>query len=357
MVENAFEQPIDKPIEYQYRLLKETPRNWQLMKDRSAIITLIKDKLHSRSLFLKGSQPAAEFMPGEVQADAIEFYCNPSVVLNSQSTLFIALNRQVEIDFALTDQIEPGRYLLTPLQARVAVMQRAFPRYALKDGEVIASNFRISTNEIAPNNTKLKITTDVLFPEFEKSHQTELNGVKIMLANDPRLPHELTERPIANIEEMMVGGKPHFVQPVMIHENKKDVLLALILFPVPKNGMSDDLRSRVDDLAGELLQSVINANASFVKDKQKVINISEGGVALQIDSAILKKNLPNRDWLTFDLLFKLHAPIRFYGNIRHISRSDDAWLIGIDLSGQGHSGYRKGSKEVFTSMIHKLLQG
>ena len=100
----------------------------------------------------------------------------------------------------------------------------------------------------------------------------------------------------------------------------------------------------------------IDANASLVKEKQKVINISEGGVALQIDSEVLQKNLPLRDWLTFDLLFKMHAPIRFYGNIRHIGKKDGEWLVGSDLSGQGHSDYRKSTKEVYRSLIQKLLR-
>lgn len=342
--------------EYDYRLLKETPRSWQLMKDREAILKLIEEKLNRRPLYLKGTHPAAEFTPGERRGDGLEFYCNPSVKLNTQNTLFITLNRQLEIDFSLSEQVSPGHVVLVPLQARVGSVQRAFPRFALNNGEVVAANFRISTNKIAPNNTKLQITTQVIFPEFEKLHQAEFSGLRVALAGDPRLPAEIaTQHPEKGIE-VTIQGRPHFLQPVHMYEDQKSILLALIFFPMPSSGMSPAVQSRAEELADELLQKVIDANASLVKEKQKVINISEGGVALQIDSEVLQKNLPLRDWLTFDLLFKMHAPIRFYGNIRHIGKKDGEWLVGIDLSGQGHSDYRKSTKEVYRSLIQKLLR-
>lgn len=341
---------------YEYKLLKETPRSWQLMKDREAILKLIEEKLNRRPLYLKGTHPAAEFTPGERRGDGLEFYCNPSIKLNTQTTLYITLNRQLEIDFSLSELIGPGHVVLVPLQARVSSVQRAFPRITVNDGEVMASNFRISTNKITPNNTKLQITTQVIFPEFEKLHQAEFNGLRVTLAGDPQLPAEIAKLQPEKGIEVTIQDRPHFLQPVYVREDQKRILLALIFFPMPPSGMDPTVQSRVEELADELLQKVIDANASLVKEKQKVINISEGGVALQIDSEVLQKNLPLRDWLTFDLLFKMHAPIRFYGNIRHISKRNGAWIVGIDLSGQGHSDYRKSSKEVYRSLVQKLLR-
>ncbi len=339
---------------YDYRLLKETPRNWQVMKDRDAILTLIEDKLQRRPLYLKGTSPAAEFVPGERRGDGLEFYYNPSVKLGTHNTLFITLNRQLELDFSLGELIGPGHVVLIPLQARVGSVQRASPRFALEDGEVTATNFRISTNSIAPNNTKLQITTKVIFPEFEKLHQGEFKGLKVFLARDGAQPPGLPDAAETGTQ-VSIQGRPYYLQPVYVLDDRKSVLLARILIPLAA-GLQEGLSARAEELADELLQKVIDANASLVKERQRVVNISEGGVALQIDSEVLQKNLPLRDWLTFDLLFKMHAPIRFYGNIRYIGKKDNEWLVGIDLSGQGHSHYGKSTKEVYRSLIQKLLR-
>lgn len=350
------EEATDGFGENTYRLLKEAPRNWQIMNDREAIYKLIEEKLHRRPLYLKGTYPAAEFSPGERRENGLVFYCNPSIKLTTQITLFITLNRQLEIDFSLAEQIGPGHVVLVPLQARVGAVQRAFPRIPVKDTEVVATNFRISPNKIAPNNTKLQITTQVIFPEFEKLHQPDFNGLRVLLAGDPRLPVELAKLQPEKGIEVKIQDQPHFIQPVHVFEDRKNTLLALIFFPIPQTGMTSELVSRSEELAEELLTKVIDANAILVKEKQKVLNVSEGGVALQIDNELLKKNLPLRDWLTFDLLFRLQAPIRFHGSVRHIAVKNGTWVVGIDLSGQGHSDYRKSTKEVYRSLIQKLMR-
>lgn len=339
-----------------YRLIKEIPRSWQIMNDHDGLIHLINDKLARRPLYLKATTPPAEFSPGEQNGDGIVFYFNPSIQLSQTNTLYITLNRHLEIDFELGEVLSTGRAVLIPKLARVGSIQRAFPRYTLKNGEVIATNFRIANNEISPNNTKLQITTQVIFPEFEKTHRTEYAGLQVLLANDKRLPAELSKQPIEKPTQIKINQVDHYVQPAFGQSAKGQMLLAVLIFEIPATGLTDELKTKSEDLADELIQKIIDANATLVKDRQKVLDISEGGLALQIDSDILKKNLPLRDWLTFDLIFKMYAPIRFYGNIRHIRKNNGEWFAGIDLSGQGHSDYRKGAKEIYKSLIQKLLK-
>ncbi|MBW7858725.1 MAG: hypothetical protein H3C43_10655 [Leptonema sp. (in: Bacteria)] len=339
-----------------YRLLKETPRSWQIMKDQAGLINLIEEKLGRRPLYLKGTIPPAEFTPAERSGEGFVFYYNPSIQLSPANTLYITLNRHLEIDFRLGEVLSPGKAVLIPEVARVGSIQRAFPRYSLKNGEVVATNFRIATNEISPNNTKLQITTQIIFPEFEKTHQIDYPGLQVLLSSDSRLPKELANQPIEKPTSMSISGIESYIQPVFGQSAKGNVLLAILIFKIPLIGLTDEFKVKSEDLAEELLQKIIDANATLVKDRQKVLDISEGGLALQIDSDILKKNLPLRDWLTFDLIFKMYAPIRFYGNVRHIRKNNGDWFAGIDLSGQGHSDYRKGAKEVYRSLIQKLLK-
>lgn len=337
------------------KLIKDAPREWQVLRGREAVVNLIENKLHRRSLYLKGTQPAAEFTPGEQVGDGIEFYCNPSLEIPKALVLFITLNRQLEIDFTFQETRAPGHVVLLPVQARIGAAQRAFPRYAIKDPELImATNFRVSANKIAPNNTKLQITTQVIFPEFEKTVAAEMPGVRVLLVGDAKTPPELMGQTPHEATELTIGGALHYVQPVLVQDQDHLTLLALIVIPAPAGGISRALQMRAEELADDLLQKVIDANTSLIKDRQRVVNISEGGVALEIDNDILRKNLPLRDWFTFDLLFKMHAPIRFYGNIRHIAKKGDDLIVGIDLSGQGHSEYRKGTREVYRTLLQKL---
>lgn len=337
------------------KLLKDAPREWQVLRDRAAVINLIENKLHRRSLYLKGSQPPAEFTPGLRTGESIEFYCSPTLELPKTIVLFLTLNRQLEVDFTLQEVKEPGHLILVPEQARIGSAQRSSPRYEIKDPDlVVATNFRISTNKIAPNNTKLQITTQVIFPEFEKTLSAELPGVRVILAGDPRMPPELSGKAHHEAAEVTIGGQLHFAQPVLVQDQDHLTLLAFIVIPAPPGGISRSLQIRADELADDLLQKVIDANTTLLKDRQRIVNISEGGVALEIDNDILRKNLPLRDWFTFDLLFKMHAPIRFYGNIRHIAKKGENLIVGIDLSGQGHSEYRKGTREVFRTLLQKL---
>ncbi len=93
-----------------------------------------------------------------------------------------------------------------------------------------------------------------------------------------------------------------------------------------------------------------------VKDKQRVLNISEGGVGLAFDNPDLMKYLPHQSQITFDLVFRLQAPMRFRGKVVHIMNMGDHFVTGVDLEGSAHSDARKSNTERLQSLIRMAAQ-
>lgn len=343
--------------------IKETKRLWDFVNDPNVIKNLILVKLNRQSLFLKNSFPPAEFTPSEEKENGIEFYFNPSLDIkeNMEISLYLDVNRHLEFDFHVAKMISDGRAILEPKILKVSKFQRRYPRYPVRGDEVVANNFRVNKNKISTNNIQFQITCKIIFPQLEEKYESSFPGIKILISNAENLPEEIKKEEIDKPSVIKVNIKYLFVYPILVFQKNKFNAIAYIIIPLDEPPVEEkkiQILQNLEKIADETYEKIIEANTILIRSKQKIVNISEGGVCIEISDPELIKLLPYQESITFDLVFKLVAPLRMHGEIRYIHKlrkdHNETLLIGIDFTGEGYTDFRKKNTELLKSLIQKL---
>lgn len=347
--------------QYNIETIKESKRLWDHVNDPKVINNLILVKLNRQSLYLKNTIPPAEFKPTEQKEEGIEFFYNPSLKLTNKVILYLDLTRHLEFHFNLLKEISPGRAILVPELLLVSKVQRKYKRIPVKEDEVVANNFRLSRHKISANNIQFQITSKIIFPQIEEKYKEKYPGLRILLSNAENLPEELKKQEVSTPTLLKINIKFLYVFPIVVYQKEKFVPLAYILLPLdtsPTEEQKRELLIELERIADETYEKIIEANTILIKKKQRVVNISEGGAAIEITDDELKSLIPYQDSIIFDLIFKLVAPIRMSGEIKYIHKlkneNTENLLIGIDFTGEGYTEFRKKNKDLLKNLIQKL---
>lgn len=336
-------------------VLADKKREWDFVRDDGIITKLIFEKLHAKSLFLKNSLPPAEFYVTGESDRGIELSFAPDLDIAEKITLYLTVKRQVEFDFELIEMVETGTAIFRPLVARIGKAIRSNPRIKVGDDRVVVTNFHLSKNEISPNNTKLQITNKVIFTDFEKRLSNQYPGLHIKSATDKDLPSAIKSHGEKDADVVTHEKGHFFVSPILYDGVEPPIALAYLYFPVnDPAAVGEDTRQQISQHCQEIIERIVNANTVNIKEKQKILDISLGGVAIMVTDQDLIKYLPHQKWLTFDVIFKMQAPIRLKGEIRHMEQMDEGIRTGISFQGLGHSDFRKGNEGRLKSLISQL---
>lgn len=370
------------------RVIVERGRDWEYVKEPQKVLYLLKEKIKSRSFYQKGSEPPAEFYPDAFEAEGVEFICPPQIEKSDTICLYTTLNRHLEIDFSFVKELEPGRIILMPKAARISKVQRQGKRFPNVNHYVVANNFMVSKDKITVNMAVPQVANKVIYGEFERNLGKIYPGIKIFDYADKSRPEltRLLNRSTQSILVEDVGDPASFsssddrfmdlaeelddqFQSTM-RKLQEDHLVSLLIVPLlyelPDHTMAplgfiygESRGERYDrvthdkwkDFSQEIITRITDANTVQVKAKQNVVNFSEGGVALEITDPELIKYVPNRSTLTFDLVFRMQAPIRFHGKLAHMVDYGGRIVAGVNLSGSGHSETRQSAVERYRSLV------
>ncbi len=382
--------PAEAPNNDMIRVLREKPREWDVIRNADQLRTLLQEKLASRTFFLKGSVPPAEFNPGGAVEGGFMFYYADQVELPDSIVLYATLKRHLEIEFIKVSQPEAGAVVLDPVVGRIGRVNRMYPRLENVEAVVSAGHFQVSKSEIIIDNTRSQVANQVIFNEFERRLNQEFPGMKIYDFADRSRPPEtrLLNKSTQSIlvedtssPESFASRGPEFFDyghalteagtfdevrrrysedhvtavlcmPLLIETPERAVPIAF-MYCVARGEFRLDLSAhrRWLELSTEIIQRIGDANLLTVKEKQGVINVSEGGVALRIDHPDLRKYLPNQRWMNFDLVFRLQAPLRFQGRVVHVEDYGTHLRVGVDLEGSAHSDARTDVKQRLKNLI------
>ncbi|MBX7058122.1 MAG: DUF1577 domain-containing protein [Leptospirales bacterium] len=379
-------------------VLLEKDREWDFVKEKDRILFVLRERLQAARFYLKHTDPPAEFYRGEASGEGFIFHCSPELELDGRITLYTTQKRQIEIDFEVGAKPEPGAVELTPVEARIGKIERSYPRALISNGAIHAANFQISKSEITVDPTRPQVANKVVYAEFERQLGQHIPGIKIYEFAQKDRPDEtlLLNKKTEGIfiaetgdTESWRGRAPGCLDYFALLEDEEkgladrkrrqytdrsiQSLLALpILYEMPDGrqqpiaffycetrrglaALTPAAVSRLQDANKDIIDRIEDANLITVKDKQTVVNISEGGVALELTNAELLKYLPHRRTVTFDLVFRMQAPLRFRGAVCHIHRSTpQSMVVGVNLEGSGHSDFRKGVRERLKSLVSML---
>ena len=372
------------------KVIREKPREWDVIRNAGQLQSLLEGKLASTSFHMKGTLPPAEFNPGGAVDGGFMFYYADQLEIPETVVLYATLKRHLEIEFAKVSEPESGAIVLRPVAGRIGRANRAYPRVENVEAVVSAGHFQVSKNEVVIDNTRAQVANQVIFNEFERRLNAEFPGLKIhdfASRNRPpetRFLNKITQSILVedtgNPESYASRGPEFFdyraalVEAGTFDEVRRryteDHCTAILIMPlaietpdgaVPIAFMHCQARGdfRLDlaahrrwtELSNDIIQRIGDANLLTVKERQGVINVSEGGVALRIDHPDLRKYVPAQRWVTFDLVFRLQAPMRFQGRVVHVEDHGTHLRVGVDIEGSGHSDFRTDVKQRLKNLI------
>lgn len=346
---------------YKFDPIKETKRAWDVVSDPKVIKNLILLKLGKHPLYLKYTYPPAEFTPANEKNDGLEFYFNPSLELSNKMILYLFMKKQLEFHFEFQELLSPGCAILRPTILHVSKVERKEPRFSVKGDEVVASNFRVSKNRITANNIQFQITSRIIFPQIEEAAKKTMGDIRILISNSEELPDVIKQKEINQPEIIQTNSQHLFVFPIVTYAKNKFIPLAYILYPLQKLPNEEE-KSRImielERIANETFEKILEVNTTLIKTKQRILNISEGGLAIEITDPELIKLIPYQESITFDLIFKLVAPLRMQGEVKYIHKikkeGDPTLIMGIEFTGLGYTEFRKSNIEILRNLLKKL---
>ncbi len=371
----------------------EKKRTWKFVTDRAKLMRLLSEKLAGKPFYLKDSDPPLQFNPAGFEPESVLLAIPSGHRPDDQFTLYLTLQRHLEIDFQLLDQPESDLIRVEPLRARIGVIDRHAPRIFVKEEGPYATNFRIYRRTIQSDPGRSSVINTIIFKEVERALGVLYPGFRIYGADEKQRPLEtklLGESGLIILVEDTTrmesyGSTGPGVLNFREELDKKDLFLStfqryraggiksVVTLPIqflPAHEKPRTLayihyesrQGRVDlttleyfqKISSSIIKRIIEANALTLSIKQKVLNFSRTGAALEIDNEELKGHLAQKNVLTFDLVFKKQAPIRLRAVIRHMEEKDAHMVVGVEFTGGGEGAQSVDPRDTLNTLIQQL---
>lgn len=372
-------------------VLFEKTRDWQVLNDSVKILYVLKEKLKGRSLFMKNTDPPAEFYPGKTGENDIEFSYPPAQHLNDIFTLYTTIGRQLEIDFKKETEVEKGSVVAVPIEARIGKAIRELVRLANRSGMVFATNFQVSKGEVKLDSTS-QISNRIIFTEMERTLSRDFLGAQVVDVSDTSkkleelkyVPKNCTDvlfiRDVSR-DDSYVSDKPGFVSikkalelegefeklkrgymekgirsvlcvPLLYDVGEIPIAIAHIYYRSEGNTEIDEaIVDVMKQKAAEMVNRVAEANTIVVPERQTIENFHEKGAAINIDNEELQKYISPKNRLTFDLVFRKQAPIRLQGRVCHIKKLDKRMVVGVEFEGSAQTAGKTAAMDRLRSLV------
>ncbi len=349
-------------------------RELQEINAPEKIRAILTTHLKGRVLYIKDTEPARELrVVGIAPGDKNEVYINTAEAQEPETgpiILFQILGRYLELRCRiLRKDPKTGLFVMAVDQAFIARKQREGFRIPVKGDEIYITNIRTSKNTIEATNSNIPTSVKVNFSLYEQNLKKRADFAKIDVYShrDP-LFDEIrksgriyyiadTQSPVSYSpagEDFIDAAKLFGVKlPKKMEDYKRTGIKSEIIYPI--NYISHDnsvvslgfiqMQSKtrnfdeltLKDLKNNtetLISKIRDSNTVFIQEKQKVVNISRGGMRVLIDNPQLKDYLIKQKGFTFDIVFKMQAPVTVYGSIRSVIKNETGGLLlGIEITG------------------------
>ncbi len=354
----------------------EKPRQWQRLVDKHKIIEVIRDRVKMRPFFVKESSPPAEFLPESIDSERILFHHPVNYEVGRTVTLYTTLGRQLEIDMELESIVEPGSCYLIPVEARVGKVKRDKDRMENDRDAVYAANFQMSKRESDLAGSSA-IASRIIFSEFERNLSTRFPGIQILDGSGRDVPADVkvagaTKKIVFEPNLLSPESDPQYANLILELKDEGKLkeehlrwrnrgIQSIIVIPLlydtdeslksvigfirletrqPRKLTETDLENLKAECSG-IIQRIAEANTFRVTERQKILNFTDQGAALLISNDELIEYIPEKNRLTFDLIFKKQAPVRLQAHVCHIHRIlKDRLVVGLEFDGSAWYGQK-----------------
>jgi hypothetical protein len=337
------------------------------------LYTILKTKFHGKTFRIKYDVEMRDAQLNEFKDSEKEILVVTSEEYRpgSDNVMIISglLEKYFEVELYVIETLSPG-YFKTRIQGgRVATTGRSDIRFKVKEGDVVATNFRFSKYSIDVNSLTLPTSIKVILDQFENSKRATADVYEVGyfstddpilaaikktsdmvwiedLANPdtfkPPIEHVLDLKNILEekfdsyiIKLKERGFKSIMIIPIIyLTETEQTIPLAYIrVISKTKNFGMEDVFS-IKEETFKLIDRIREANTVMMSERQRIADISRGGVKLLINHDDLKRYLIKSRGFIFDIVFRLQQPITIYGEIKFTGSDEEKNIIlGISFAG------------------------
>jgi hypothetical protein len=364
------------------------------IKDPVKIFTLIRNHLAGQPLLIKGDTSGinVEIAKIDTKNHLILLELSQKVDLPKKIKIYKVLGRYLELEGEVVGIKGDTLRILRIQAARIATYARAHKRYPVLKGFAFVSNIRTSKNVIAASEYNIPTTVKVNFTQTEmqlrkqkfadiikintfdnvneeKFYEIKKTGKSLMLKDTQDIESYIPENEdFINYQEILgidVGDT--------IDKYRKDKIVSEIIIPVtyieishqaplPLGFIQVQSKSEYFDqfnylelkeIAFSLVDKIRDSNTITIKERQDVLDISEGGLKVRINHPELIQYLVHQAFFTFDVIFKMQQPLTFSARICTTYRDTNGDLIlGIQIKG---ASSRKGELKRYIHYVRTLV--
>ncbi|MDF3818464.1 DUF1577 domain-containing protein [Leptospira sp. 96542] len=287
----------------------------------------------------------------------------------------------VEVDYELVNQ-KDNLLLGKLIDKRQTYTTRSEVRNEKVRDNAVVSNFLISNTNI--DFSKLTgvssqvILTDIhrnLLKDYPQSKvifsSNAPNSEEVELLKENKKPFFITSTETMEsldsdeVFDLKKYFEDEFILDDKVQEYKRKKIASFVCYPIfiqikemyffafltlesEKVNLPLEVLSAYKEVERTFQERIMDSNTHILDVKQNVLNVSRGGLALEVTNPEIVKSLKIKPSFTLDVNFKLQAPIRMVLELRHMEEVNDFYIVGSRIVGV--SGDKK-AKDIYHSLI------
>ncbi|XDD50291.1 DUF1577 domain-containing protein [Leptospira sp. WS92.C1] len=361
-------------MDVMYQKYLQAPRSWETIQDLNKIKYILKEYIHFQGLLVKESPFHQELKPIEIREDGTFVFPIDTTLTDVEEELILyrTLSKHIEIGFHVTNK-NKTQIFCKPVFAKIAKTQRTSPRIEGLIGKVVSHKFLIPRKELEVSKVLGTSGQIILNDLNRKIKQTYPNSRLVFSSSKELTPEEELvkkyKKPIYVRDTATFNPDPEgkfsdldllpiqdILHDELIFEErlrffKSGKVRSLLIYPIHFNNGADSqifamgvLESNEDSISEGIIslykemEEIFNSrmgdsNTKAVDIRQNVLNISEGGILLEVTESELIESFLHKPNFTADITFKMQAPLRFAFHIRHISQVGEIYHVGAEIVG------------------------
>lgn len=370
--------------------VRKSQRELEIIYEADKIQHLLKKYLANQTLFVQGYDPPHPVkLVGFTELNTVSLDMGQlEPAADAELTIFRILGRYMHLYCKFIGPTGQGNLYHAVVQhAAISRMDRSALRLPVQGDEIYLTNFRASKHTIDATLFNIPTSVKVNFGTVEQELKKKHDFAKIdVFAKRGDLLDEIRKSGLPVLvrdAREPAGFKPpgpgYFDYAAYLDDNirktieqyRREKALSEIIVPViyvthdfssiplgyirvqsRTRAYTEDDVAEIRELAFQLVDRIRDSNTVFIQEKQEVINLSRGGLKCLITHPELKEYLQRQNGFTFDLVFKMQAPITLYGVIRgaYATRGTGELTLSIQISG---SSSRDGEMKRFLDNIQR----
>ncbi len=371
-------------------------RDLIVVKSPEKIVPLLNEHFLNTAIFIKGHEPPVEVKIVEIRKPnhVVLNFMGYEPSLNETYILYKILNRYCHISARVVqEKVHGGRYhLLTLDHIAIAKKKRDSKRIAVIDDAIFISNFRVNRSEMNINSNRIPTSIKLGLSELKNIYHERADYIDVQ--HYDKLASSNKKNPI--FDKICISAKPLLLKNTLdsasykpfnsayfdyatylgtkinqkITEYRQKGILSEICIPVvyaiqdqtsvplgyvhmqskAKYFSQHDVKDVWQGIKS-VMKRIRDSNTMIINEREKIVNISYGGMLLFIQNKDLIEKIEKQTNLIFDLFFRMQAPITLSGLIRKFEKGDKGVHLGIEIEGNSS---RPNEMERFHENLDKL---